>query len=145
MSELLSLSIALIWLTASALLTKDAAIKSTPWLIANIISSLSLEVIAGKLSFVLGMFIPFLLPKTPPEITSHIRSVSVISLTSNSIRPSSINIWVPTSTSLVRFLYVTETFVSSPTTSSVVKMKVSPFTNVTFLSSFRVLVLISGP
>ena len=84
MSELLSLSIALIWLTASALLTKDA-IKSTPWLIANIISSLSLEVIAGKLSFVLGMFIPFLFPKTPPEITSHIRSVSVISLTSSQL------------------------------------------------------------
>lgn len=91
-SELQSLSIFLISRIASAFLTKEAAIKSTPSLIPNIMSSLSFSVIAGNFNFAFGIFTPFLSPSSPPAMTSQITSVSVIFFTFNSISPSSIKI-----------------------------------------------------
>ena len=99
--------ISLISSTASALRMNDAAMKSIPFSRPNSISALSFSVIDGKLTLTLGTLTPLRLPKSPPLITSHTISVpSLISLTFNSINPSSIRIVFPASTSCGSSAYV---------------------------------------
>ena len=90
---------ALISSTHSAFLTKDAAIKSTSCSTPNLISSLSLSVIAGSLTGTFGTFTPLRSPSSPPLITVQMISRSVLLTTSSPIRPSSISIIFPLSTS----------------------------------------------
>ena len=104
MSELQSFMILLISRIAAALRTKEAAIKSTPWLIPKIISALSCSVIAGKFNLVFGILTPLRLLNSPPFTTSQTTSVSPTSLIFNSINPSAIKIVPPTATSFGRSL-----------------------------------------
>ena len=130
----------------AAFLTNEAAIKSNPCSTPNIISSLSLSVIPGSLILTLGTLTPFLEPSSPPLITVHIISVpSTTSSTLSSIRPSSIRIVLPFSTSAGSPAYVIMSIFSSPTTSLVVRVNFCPSLRVTFLSSLSTPVLISGP
>ena len=56
---------------SSALLTNESAIKSTPLLIPNFISSMSLVVIEGKLILTPGKLTCLFEPILPPSITLH--------------------------------------------------------------------------
>ena len=85
--------------TASAVRTKDAAIKSKPCSIPKRISALSLSVRAGSLIFTFGTLTPFFSPSSPPFITWQTKSVSFTSCTFSSISPSSIRIRLPSATS----------------------------------------------
>ena len=90
---------AFISLISSALLVKDAATKSTSCSIPNLRSSLSLSLRKGSDRVIPGTFIPLCDDTAPPLSTLHTISVSVFSITSISIRPSSISIFVPILTS----------------------------------------------
>ena len=107
-------------------------------------SLLSTSLIYGIDKSTLGIFTPLWLDTGPPHITSHTTSVSVTSNTFNSINPSSISILVPTSTSLGSPLYVTEAISELPINSLVVRVNLSPFSNIIFPSS-KSLTLTSGP
>ena len=74
-------------------------------------------------------------------------SFPTTSSTFNSIAPSSINIFVPGSTSLYNSLYVTETFSSSPVMSSLTNVNFCPSFSwiFVFLPVYNIPVLISGP
>ena len=86
--------------TSSAVLVKEAAIKSNSSWIPKRISSLSFWLIKGIFTFTPGRLIPFLLETTPPLITVQWISEPTISSTSSPIRPSSIRILSPGFTSL---------------------------------------------
>ena len=117
-----SFKYALISSTHSAFLTKEAAIKSIPCSTPKRISSLSFSVIAGRRTATFGTFTPFFSPSSPPFTTSQIISLSVFPVTFSSIRPSSIRIILPASTSWTSPSYVIDTLFSSPTISSTVRV-----------------------
>ncbi len=140
-----SLKYAFISRMHSAFRTKDAAIKSISCSTPNLMSSLSFSVIAGSLTGTFGTFTPFRSPSSPPFVILHTISLRVFSRTSSPIRPSSINIVLPTCTSSINPAYVMETLVSSPSISSVHNVNISPVSSETFLPSFSTPVRISGP
>ena len=107
-SELFSSKIFLISYTSSGFLTKDAAIKSKSFFIANKISDLSFSVIEGKFIISFGIFTPLLLLIIPLFFTKHFISLSVLETTSISTKPSSTKIVPPILTSLGNNLYETE-------------------------------------
>ncbi len=76
--------------TSDAFLTKEAAIKSTSFLIPNKMSPISFSVRAGRFMLTLGTFTPLLFFKIPSLSAINFMSVSVLSTTLNSTRPSSI-------------------------------------------------------
>ena len=84
---------------ASGVRTKDAAIKSNPCSMPNRMSSLSLSVRAGSLIFTPGTLTPFLWPSSPPLMTLQTISSPFTATTKSSIRPSSMRIRFPGSTS----------------------------------------------
>ena len=130
--------------TSSAVLTKDAAIKSKSFSIPNMISARSCSLMYGMDRFTRGTFTPLRLDTGPPFTTRQTILFSDTCSTVISIRPSSISIVFPGFTSFTRFLYVIETIFSSPSTSSVVNVNVCPgFSSIfPFLKSFT---RISGP
>ena len=140
-----SLRYALISRTHSAFLTKDAAIKSIPCSTPKRISSLSFSVMAGRRTDTFGTFTPFFSPSSPPFTTSQRISVPVLPITVRPIRPSSMRIVLPLSTSSGSPAYEIDTFCASPTISSVVRVNTAPFSNITFFPSFSLPVRISGP
>ena len=100
---------------------------------------------AGSLTGTLGTFTPLRSPSSPPLITLQRISFPDFSITSNPIRPSSIKITLPASTSSASPLYVIDTRFSSPTISSVVSVNSIPVSRRTFFPSLRTPVRISGP
>ena len=129
---------------SDALRTKEQAKISKPVCAPKIISFLSTSLINGIERFAPGTLTPFLLETLPPLITSHSISVSVIRSTFISIRPSSIKILPPTSTSFTSPLYVILQILLSPKTSFVVSVNNCPFVSSSFplTNSFK---RISGP
>ncbi len=85
--------------------TNDKAIQFAPLAMANFKSFLSFSVSAGTVVFVSGRLTPLLLLILPP-ITTRARTMSflLLSITRNSILPSSINMASPGSTSLGRLV-----------------------------------------
>ncbi|SIN59029.1 Uncharacterised protein [Mycobacteroides abscessus subsp. abscessus] len=120
--------------------------KSTPSLIPKLMSSASLSVIPGKLTLTPGKFTPFLFFNSPVLSTSHNTSPFALSidLTCNSIKPSSNKIYEPSSTSLIKFSYVTENFSGVPSTSVMLTVTSEPFSS-SISPSFMLCVRISGP
>ncbi|GFI61281.1 hypothetical protein IMSAG049_00438 [Clostridiales bacterium] len=98
--QFLSSSILLILSTSPAVLTKEAAIKSNSLSIAKFISSISFSLMYGMETIVPGKLIPLLSDIGPGFTTTHFTSVSFLSITLSSIRPSSSSTFVPTLTSL---------------------------------------------
>ena len=129
----------------SAERTNDAAIKSIPCSTPKMISSRSFFVSAGRRTGTFGTLTPFLSPSSPPFNTLQVISLPLIVFTSSSIRPSSIRILLPGSTSSASPSYVMDTFLASPSISSVVSVNSSPASNFTFFPSFSKPVRISGP
>ena len=75
MEEPASFNIARISRTASAVRTKEAAMKSKPCSIPKRISALSFSVSAGSLIFTFGTFTPLRMPSSPPFTT--VQTISV--------------------------------------------------------------------
>ena len=96
----LSFNSFLISLTSAALLTKEAATKSTSCEIPKHTSSISTLLKKGILTCEPGTLTPLWLDTCPPLITLHTISSPSIFSTTISTSPSSIRIWVPFSTSL---------------------------------------------
>ena len=91
-----------------------------------------------------GTLIPLWFETVPPLITSQTISVSSIALIVSSIKPSSIRMLLPTSTSFFRFLYVMVARSAVPMISSVVSRNVAPASKKAFPPS-KSRSRISGP
>ncbi len=106
-----------ILLMSSARRTKEAATKSTSFLMPNKISSLSFSLKNGMDNLTFGTFTPLRSDTFPPFLTWHTISVSFNSITSISTRPSSIKMVDPTDTSWYKSGYEMEMPSLSPSRS----------------------------
>ena len=140
---LFSSSTFLISSTSEAFLTNDAAIKSIPCSIPNLISSISFSVIAGRLIETPGRFTPFLDDTFPEFATTVCMSLPLISSIFRPTRPSSIRIVSPTLTSSIIPLYDTLHLWLLPIQSSILTTNFAPSSRTTGSSNSPV--LISGP
>ena len=114
------------------------------FLIPNSKSFLSCSLKKSPCMTLFGKFIDFWFERTPPTTTSQMTSAPLISLTSRITSPLLISTLSPALSCSGRSLYVTDTRVSSPSTSSVVRMNSAPSLSST-LPSLNVLILYSGP
>ena len=124
--------------------TKEAATKSISFLIPKRRSFLSCSLKKSPCMTLLGKFIDFWSESVPPTITSHLTFWPLISLTSRITSPLFMRTLSPGLSCWGKSLYVTETLVSSPSTSSVVSVNEAPSLSST-LWSLNVLILYSGP
>ena len=124
--------------------TKEAATKSISFLMPKIRSFLSCSLKKSPCMTLFGKFIDFWLERTPPTTTSQITSEPLISFTSRITSPLLIRTLSPGLSCWGSILYVTDTRVSSPSMSSVVRTNVAPSLSSTF-PSLKVLILYSGP
>ena len=109
--------------------TKERATKSIPCSSPNKRSALSCSLRYTFLSVLPGKLILFLFESVPPVFTVQTMSSPSIFSTSSSTSPLFISTLSPAKSSLLRFLYETETMFSLPTTSLTVSVNLSPFFN----------------
>ena len=89
---------------SSLFLTKDRAIKSTPFLIPKLISSISLAVKDGRLTLTPGKFTCLFEPSLPPSKTLHNNVSSSLDKTLKLISPLSTDILEPSLTLCIKSL-----------------------------------------